>query len=743
MDHVFWIEQMVLRIFHMNLVGSCCILAVLLVRLLLKRQPKIFSYVLWSLVWFRLACPISFESPFSVFQITNNAIETSQERQEFTWVKRPETETEHRGEDTAPTNTETSEFGKRNKKTTVQAGRNIPENEEESTQQAPSASMPYFWLYLFGIWMAGILGLLGYSFLSSYNLRKKLRILEQKEGYAIVPQLETPLVFGIIHPRIYLPVGLTAEEIPYILEHERVHIRRRDYLVKPLAFLLLCIHWFNPLVWLAFFCMDKDMEMSCDEAVLKKLGHKIKQDYSTSLLSLACGRTFFNGGPLAFGEQGVKERIKNVLRYKKPRILGIVLTISVITLSFLTLLSDPASTDKQEETPIKEAAVLPSPKPDSPKPVQTARPTTKPVSSQMPESDRPEIHYPDIDNLTFSDLEGIEFWHGSGVGAWRTVLSIEADGSFSGYYKAGDTNSNYLYPRGTSYIRYFNGQFSDLKKTGPYEYQMQCVSFEAEGTPGEEKISNEIRYITAESCGFENASEITLYLPGILCSEIPGRLVFSEMQNHNEINNYYVLYDVEDDSIFEENFLQYNDTPPQPTPEPTLSPAEIMELQKNYKDNEQLVFADIGDQKLYCDMYDNYVTLQIMPDGSFLGRASAYIGDENEYKVYEECICSGRFSELTKIGPYEYSMKCKDVKNEKTPGDVRFESEYKIITTNYFNNMDEFRVYLPGKRKMDLPENYYKYFTWHRKNSESNDGVISEYLFYHVPQNAGFLKAPL
>ena len=132
--------------------------------------------------------------------------------------------------------------------------------------------------------------------------------------------LKTPFVLGLIRPKIYLPVGLNVkEEQDYILLHEQTHIHRKDHIIKILAFLILSIHWFNPLVWIAFMLMSTDMELSCDERVLKEMNEDIKKPYANSLLSLAAGRHIINGSPLAFGEGNVKGRIKNVLNYKKPR----------------------------------------------------------------------------------------------------------------------------------------------------------------------------------------------------------------------------------------------------------------------------------------------------------------------------------------------------------------------------------------------------------------------------------------
>src|SRR5690606_23560949 len=148
---------------------------------------------------------------------------------------------------------------------------------------------------------------------------------------------------------IYIPSGLSEEEKSYIILHEQTHIRRFDHLVKMVAFLILCVHWFNPLIWAAFLLMSADMEMSCDERVLKEMGGKIKQAYSTSLLSLATGRHLINGSPLAFGEGNIKGRIKNILNFKKPAAWVMVVSIILIAALVIGFTSNRPSADSSSD----------------------------------------------------------------------------------------------------------------------------------------------------------------------------------------------------------------------------------------------------------------------------------------------------------------------------------------------------------------------------------------------------------
>ncbi len=292
-------------VFHLNVVSSYIILFVLVIRFLLRKSPKLFSYALWGIVFFRLVFPVSFESNISLIprQINTVSIENTVLNNSSYRAEVPVTE--------APYNNPVV----------------------KADPQKPDAGKPPVSLYsLFPyIWTAG------FSLLILINVIQFLRLQKRLKGAAHVENnlfqsefIQTPFVMGIIKPKIYIPAGLTNYERTYIVRHEQVHIRRKDYLIKIIACFITCIHWFNPLVWLSFMLMTRDMEMSCDETVIKELGGNIKKEYSASLLSLAAGGSMPRGMPLAFGGNSVKKRIKNVLNYKKPGIWAIMISILVV-----------------------------------------------------------------------------------------------------------------------------------------------------------------------------------------------------------------------------------------------------------------------------------------------------------------------------------------------------------------------------------------------------------------------------
>ena len=308
-------------VFNMSVTASVAILFVLLARLLLKRAPKIFSYALWAVVLFRLLCPVSITTGFSLLglfdaPVTKATAHTSVVEyvpQDVVHTRDPEVQLP------VPAISQT-------------VNEALPQGDEQTAADPLKAPVALATL----VWLAGIGVLAAYSVVSLLRLRRKLMgAVPLRENIYLADYIVSPFVMGIFHPKIYLPSSLTEQERGYILLHEQHHIRRGDHIVKALAFLALCVHWFNPLVWVAFVLSAKDMEMSCDEAVVRKLGEGIRADYSASLLSLATGRRIIAGTPLAFGEGDTKSRIKNMLNWKKAKPTVVFLAATAVIMSTL------------------------------------------------------------------------------------------------------------------------------------------------------------------------------------------------------------------------------------------------------------------------------------------------------------------------------------------------------------------------------------------------------------------------
>lgn len=317
-----------------NLTASVVILFVICVRTFLKGAPKIFSYALWGIVLLRLLVPISIESPMSVVpertgfsgMVEVNEVlpeiefESPQDRADNEWLR----------ENTAPG------------KPLVQVSHSLDAE-----------------TYLTVAWLIGIAVMLLRSGVSYWKLRKKVRVvIPFRKGICIADDIDTPFVMGFFRPVIYLPGTLDPSEWKYIIAHERHHIRRGDHIFKALGFLALTIHWFNPLVWVAFVLAGRDMEMSCDEAVIRKLGGDVRAEYSASLLNLANGQRLFAGTPLAFGEGDPTGRVRNLAKWKKPAFWVILICAIVCVVLAVCLLTDPSKVISEETYSYEQYYVL-------------------------------------------------------------------------------------------------------------------------------------------------------------------------------------------------------------------------------------------------------------------------------------------------------------------------------------------------------------------------------------------------
>lgn len=327
-------------ILGMSITASLVIIGVVLVRILLKKAPKAFSYALWAVVLFRLLCPLSFTSAFSFLGLLN--INPS-----------------HNAGGLA--------FGPNNINPVPASSFPVGMDKSEQAMNSFSQStasivnlnpMPAAIEVLSILWLLGIVVLLTYSVVSYIRVRKKLLPATLfKNNIYESDQIDTAFVCGFIHPKIYVPTGVGKADLPYILEHEHTHIRRKDYLIKPLAFLVVILHWFNPLVWWSFYLMSRDMEMSCDESVLSRLGKGARAAYSSSLLSLSVRKSApLMAHPLAFGESSVKARIKNIINYKQPRFWVIIVAILAVGLSVLAFTANPDKKGIDELDPIRSIA---------------------------------------------------------------------------------------------------------------------------------------------------------------------------------------------------------------------------------------------------------------------------------------------------------------------------------------------------------------------------------------------------
>lgn len=323
---------------QMSIAGSYVILLVLIARLLLRKAPKILSYILWFAVLFRLLCPLSFETPYSLLpELGKGNLQSAGGGEQA--IIQPPADSEAEPAGTAGVTEAGTAGGTTADENGVAAGSAVTGMAGTiSAATAAKSSSAERWQTAAGYtWLGGCAVMLAGGLISAIRLNRRLKAARHEGGRIYVWNgAETPFVFGLLRPRIILPEGLGEHERGYIIRHEQVHISRLDHLVKLAAFAAICLHWFNPLVWLAVRFMDEDMEKSCDEAVIRQLGSGIKKEYSTSLLALSTGKTFTGRTPLAFGENSTKGRIRNILNYRKPSFWAVTSAVALVAITVAT-----------------------------------------------------------------------------------------------------------------------------------------------------------------------------------------------------------------------------------------------------------------------------------------------------------------------------------------------------------------------------------------------------------------------
>ncbi len=346
-------ESIFLNVLKMSVTAGCIIIAVILIRLFLKKAPKKYSYLLWSVVGFRLLCPVAFGSRMSIFNLKlfrrpgiTGGVKTVKLMSQAVGAVDTGSASETISAVTGMIETET-----------IKVGSDTLTSVENSMGETFTVSGAPRWLTIIAlIWLAVMVIMLVYSIVSYVIMSRRLRDSVWEEGVYRSERIVSPFVFGMIKPRIYIPDYLDSNAAEYVLLHEQYHIKRRDYLVKALSFLLLCIHWFNPLVWAAFYMMGRDMEMSCDEAVLGQMESEQKllkngmtkpevvKGYAYALVDCASHGSFNAWFQIGFCETPVKNRIKNVLNYKKYGKL-----INIFTLAACMLVLAACSTNSPKD----------------------------------------------------------------------------------------------------------------------------------------------------------------------------------------------------------------------------------------------------------------------------------------------------------------------------------------------------------------------------------------------------------
>ena len=309
-------SELFLEIVNRSIAASWIVIAVLILRFCLKKAPKWVNVLLWGIVAVRLIFPFSIESALSL-------------------IPSAETVSPSIMMETAPS---------------VQTG--VPALDQvinpvidHSLAPAPGASANplQIWIpVLTVIWLLGVAALFLYSAVSYRRLRRRVcEAVILRDNIYQSENVCSPFVLGIIRPKIYLPYHMDKREMDHVIAHEQTHIRRRDHWWKPLGFLLLTVHWFNPLLWLGYILLCRDIELACDEKVIREMGSEQRADYTQALVSCSVSRRSIAACPLAFGEVGIKERVKSVMNYKKPAFWIVLASVVVCAVAAVCFLTDP------------------------------------------------------------------------------------------------------------------------------------------------------------------------------------------------------------------------------------------------------------------------------------------------------------------------------------------------------------------------------------------------------------------
>lgn len=308
-----------LKIINMSISAGWIVLVVILLRFILKRAPKWINGILWGIVGVRLIMPFSIESIFSLM---------------------PSDETISKS-----ANAPAPHFESGFSVVDNQVNDYIRSNYFEGVTRTEGHFLDITTILAI-VWIIGIVALLIYTFIGYLRLRRKIgTAVLLRDNIFQSENVGSPFVLGNICPKIYLPFNIGEQDFEYVIAHERAHIRRKDHWWKPIGFFLLAVHWFNPLMWIGYILLCRDIELACDEKVIKELNNEQKADYSQALLSCSVNRRMIAACPIAFGEIGVKDRVKSVLNYRKPALWIIVIAVIISITVAVCFLTNPKKED--------------------------------------------------------------------------------------------------------------------------------------------------------------------------------------------------------------------------------------------------------------------------------------------------------------------------------------------------------------------------------------------------------------
>ena len=669
-------------IWRLSLVGSYCILLVILARFLLKKAPKWCSYLLWGIVFVRLCCPVLPGTRISLIPerlLTVGTATTSAQLTAGNSAGSVDNEGvyngSHRGDNTvdavlsgadntgnlnagtleatgnregsAPTLGQDGNVEGMNEIGDdgvggIQAPGNVTnaldggypvdnrDNADDSLQTFRVLSIA---------WLLGMAGFMGYHAFSYLRMRNRIHrtdsgVRQVEPGICEIDGGHLSFVMGLMHPVIYLSSGLDPESRKVVLCHERVHLQRRDYLFKPAALLICCVHWFNPLVWLAFYLMNMDCEMSCDEKVVKLLGEESKKIYSYTLLEEASGGEWkrYRGGSicalLSFGEDHVKNRIRHVLDYRKPPFWVMIGAAAVIVVLVVCLCSNPGGNGNGADTAnVSDVS-------DATEEVTTGEFTEDGSDDEGRKTEwlaalEQGIHSReefsalfDVDTLedtrSFAGQDGIQYLEYNGVAARKLHRQI----------LDGDTAAHETYKdpvKAAEALLHLEGGSGEMTEL-LYEAERQYLFFQKDSTrPGEGSVAN-VHYIFADGSAIdipmvfaEESSQIWLLSLGDIDSK--GRHSYGPLDGENQARVVYAEYGPRDEDWATVAELSKKCVYVK------VSPGSFADVAATYQVSSYGIYAATGDDAGLNCMVSGY----IVPGCAAEGRSTVYQNMENYY----------------------------------------------------------------------------------------------------------------
>jgi len=731
-----------LKIVNMSISAGWLILAVILLRQLLKKAPGWINAALWGLAGIRLAFPFSVESIFSLIPSSETI------SPDIIWDSSPAVDTGIPALDQA-----------------------VNPVISASLAPAPAVSMNPLQLWVpvsAVIWILGMAVMLFYTVVSYLRLRKRVATavpmrnatLPVKEKIYRSDRIESPFVLGIICPRIYLPFTVRDRDVDFIIAHEQAHIRRRDHWWKPLGFLLLTIHWFNPLVWAAYVLFCRDIEFACDERVIRELDKGQRADYSQALLSCSVSHKGIAACPLAFGEAGVKERVKSVLNYRKPAFRVTAAAVIVCGAAALCFLTDPAKQrDGQTASGAGESAVIPA---ENYGFGESAAAPAEGYGPAAGEPDRPVLQDAAIWEDADLDHDGeteLIVVRKKNNGEEYELEVVKQDGTVLWSREAGTAHAGWI-----AFLLYQSGGKDYLVEYAPTMYQgigsYTCTQLSLEG--GEETEENQwtadfqlpVQEMTGKMRAFAEIGNMIMENGIVLLSTVEGELVIGPEAATEVPWLYPVSFGTEDSQAPADSDTASGQGLPADS---DTASGQGLPADSGMASRQGLPADSLSENTLFSDglplefLFASGAgawgtTLTMYPDGSFEGvyeDGEAVAAPEYPRGTNYICRFSGRFSEMTQISDCAYSMRLEELKCETEADEVWIEDGIRYIGSDALGvgGGEEFILYLPNTSPEGLDE---EFLSWWPDNYLWRDGsvkTLSSYGLHNVNTGQGFFTS--